>query len=298
MRTVLVTSRTVEAEDVVSFVLSGDDLAPWEPGAHIDVEIQPGLVRQYSLCGDPADRDSWRIAVLREVPGRGGSRYLHDHMPVRATVRVSEPRNNFPLLSAPNHIFVAGGIGITPLLPMLREAHDWVLYYGGRRRARMAFLGELARYGDRVRVLPEDEYGLLPLEEIFAASDAPVYCCGPEPLLAAAERLSPPGRLRVERFHPREVTAAPARDFDVLAAASGKTVRVASKQSILDALDTAGIPMPSSCREGTCGTCEVTVLDGEAEHRDSVLTQQERASGRTMMVCVSRARSPRLVLDV
>jgi len=295
MRTVRVTSRTVEAENVVSFVLSGEDLPRWEPGAHIDVEITPGLVRQYSLCGHGTD---WRIAVLREENGRGGSKHLHDHISAGDTLRVSEPRNNFPLMPAEKHIFVAGGIGITPLLPMLAKARDWTLYYGGRRRSRMAFLGELSRYGDRVRVLPENEHGLLPLADIFADSDAPVYCCGPEPLLAAAERLCPPERLRVERFHAREVAAEPARGFEVLASASGKTVRIGPGQSILDALDLAGVPMPSSCREGTCGTCETPVLEGEVEHLDSVLSEQERQAGKTMMVCVSRARSDRLVLDI
>lgn len=279
----------------MSFVLSGEDLPSWEPGAHIDVEIRSGLIRQYSLCGDDA---GWRIAVLREENGRGGSRYLHDHISVGDTLRVSEPRNNFPLIAAEKHIFVAGGIGITPLLPMLARARDWTLFYGGRHRSRMAFLAELARYGDRVRVLPEDEHGLLPLADIFADGDAPVYCCGPEPLLAAAERLCPPYRLRVERFHARELDAEPARGFEVLASASGKTVQVGAEQSILDALDLAGIPMPSSCREGTCGTCETPVLDGEVEHLDSVLSAQEREAGKTMMVCVSRARSNRLVLDI
>ncbi|HVW40141.1 MAG TPA: PDR/VanB family oxidoreductase [Amycolatopsis sp.] len=299
MRTVRVVSRTVEAEGVVSFVLGGGDLPGWEPGAHIDVEVRPGLIRQYSLCGDPGDPHHWRIAVLREEPGRGGSRYLHDHVSVGGALRVSEPRNNFPLIPAERHVFVAGGIGITPLLPMLARARDWTLFYGGRNRSRMAFLDELGRYGDRVRVLPEDEHGLLPLAEIFAASDGPVYCCGPEPLLAAAERLCQPGRLRVERFHPREIgEAGPAREFEVLASASGQTVRVGAGESILDALDAAGVPMPSSCREGTCGTCETTIVEGEVEHRDSVLSEQEREAGKSMMICVSRAKTPRLVLDV
>jgi ferredoxin-NADP reductase len=302
VRTVGVASKTVEAAGVVSFVLTGDGLPSWHPGAHVDVEVRPGMVRQYSLCGDPNERDRWRIAVLREDPGRGGSRYLHDEVSRSDRLRVSEPRNNFPLVPASEYVFVAGGIGITPLLPMLRRADaegaEWSLYYGGRRRERMAFLSELSGYGPRVRVLPEDEHGLLPLAEIFAASDAPVYCCGPEPLLAAAERLCPPGRLRVERFHPREATHETAQAFEVHASASAKTVPVGTGESILDALAAAGIMMPASCREGTCGTCETAVLDGEPDHRDSVLSEQERIEGKTMMVCVSRARSARLVLDL
>ncbi|MFD2419731.1 PDR/VanB family oxidoreductase [Amycolatopsis pigmentata] len=302
MRTVRVAAKTTEARDVVSFVLAGDGLPPWQPGAHVDVEVRPGMVRQYSLCGDPGERDRWRIAVLREDPGRGGSRHLHDAVSAGGSLRVSEPRNNFPLVPATAYVFVAGGIGITPLLPMLRRAEaegaDWTLYYGGRRRDRMAFLDELSVHGDRVRVLPEDEHGLLPLAEIFAASDAPVYCCGPEPLLAAAEQLCPPGRLRVERFHPRDAEYGPGQAFEVIASASGKTVRVGAEESILDVLDAAGVTMPSSCREGTCGTCETAVLEGEPDHRDSILSEEERADGKTMMVCVSRARSPRLVLDI
>lgn len=303
VRTVRVAAKTKAAEGVATFLLTGDDLPPWTPGAHIDVEIGPGLVRQYSLCGDPADRSSWRIAVLREEPGRGGSVHLHDHVRAGDSLRVGEPRNNFELVEAPEYVFVAGGIGITPLLPMLRDASvrgaHWTLSYGGRRRSRMAFLDELAAYGDRVRVLPEDEHGLLPLAEIFARGDAPVYCCGPEPLLAAAERVCRPGRLRIERFQPRaELETAPTLGFEVLASSSARTVRVDAGESILDALDAAGIPMPSSCREGTCGSCETAVLEGEVEHRDSVLTPAERSAGKTMMVCVSRARSARLVLDI
>lgn len=303
MRPVRVTSKTSEAPDVVSFVLSAAQLPRWTPGAHIDVEIRQGLFRQYSLCGDPAEAGQWRIAVLREDRGRGGSRHLHDEVGVGATVRVGDPRNNFPLVPAAGYLFVAGGIGITPILPMVREAHaagaDWTLYYGGRKRERMAFTGELAGYGERARFLPEDECGLLPLAEIVASADYPVYCCGPEPLLAAAERVCPPERLRLERFQPRaDVGEEPAREFEVLASASGRTVRVPPDESILEALDAVGVPVPSSCREGTCGTCETEVIDGEVDHRDSVLSERERASGKTMMVCVSRARSARLVLDL
>ncbi|WP_312867771.1 PDR/VanB family oxidoreductase [Amycolatopsis pithecellobii] len=296
-------AKSREAEGVVSFELSGDDLPSWSPGAHVDVGIGPGLVRQYSLCGAPGDRGRWRIAVLREETGRGGSRRLHDVIMPGDTLLVGQPRNNFPLEPAPGYVFVAGGIGITPLLPMIAEAErlgaEWTLYYGGRHRARMAFTDELARHGERVRVLPEDECGLLPLADIVAGSDHPVYCCGPEPLLAAAERVCPPRRLRLERFHPREITVTGReRESEVVASISGQTITVAPGESILDALDSAGVPMPSSCREGTCGTCETAVLEGEVEHRDSVLSDAERAAGKTMMVCVSRARSARLVLDV
>ena len=304
LMTLQVVARRVEAEDVVSFVLAapdGRELPEWTPGAHVDIEVQPGVLRQYSLCGDPADRARWRVAVLREDPGRGGSRHLHDRVFPGSDLWVGVPRNNFPLVDAGEYVFVAGGIGITPLLPMIRSAQaagaSWTLHYGGRTRGRMAFLEELAEHGDRVRVLPEDEHGLLPLTEILAGTACPVYCCGPEPLLDAVERVCT-GDLRVERFRPREVVGAVDTGFEVLAATTGKVVAVAASQSILDALSAAGIDMPSSCREGTCASCETVVLEGEIDHRDSVLSEEERATGKAMMPCVSRSHSPRLVLDI
>ncbi|WP_265579764.1 flavin reductase family protein [Streptomyces spongiae] len=192
---------------------------------------------------------------------------------------------------------------------MLRAAQergvDWALYYGGRWRERMVFLAELGDHGERVRVRPEDEHGLLPLAEILDAAGprTAVYACGPEPLLAAVERLwgeRSVGTLHIERFQPRpqKPAAVPDDGFDVRVASTGRTVRVGPGQSIMDALGSVGIEVPASCREGTCASCETTVLDGEVEHRDSVLSDEERATGATMMLCVSRATSPQLVLDL
>jgi ferredoxin-NADP reductase len=310
-----------EAAEVRSFELvdpAGGPLPEWAPGAHIDVLAPDAgtadsdgleMVRQYSLCGNPGDRHRYRIAVLREENGRGVSRFLHDSIKTGSRLLVRTPRNNFPLVTAPHYLFIAGGIGITPVLPMLRAAAgrgaDWELHYGGRRRERMAFLAELGGYGEGVRALPEDEHGLLPLAQILATAgpDTAVYCCGPEPLLAAVERLwgeRRTGTLHIERFQPRpqEPSAAPDREFEVRVASTGATVRVGPEQSIMDALGAAGFDIPSSCREGTCASCETTVLDGEVEHRDSVLTEDERVNGSTMMLCVSRAASPHLVLDL
>ena len=304
-----------EAAEVRSFELDDPDgwiLPEWPPGEHIDVlapDADPEMVRQYSLCGNPDDRRRYRIAVLREEDGRGASRFLHDRVEAGARLLVSAPRNNFPLVASPRYLFIAGGIGITPLLPMLRAAAargaHWELSYGGRRRDRMAFLAELDGHGERVRALPEDEHGLLPLAGILDAAGpgTAVYCCGPEPLLAAVERLwgeRRTGTLHIERFQPRpqEPAAAPDQEFEVRVASTGATVRVGAEQSIMDALGAAGIDVPSSCREGTCASCETTVLDGEVEHRDSVLTEDERVNGDTMMLCVSRAASPQLVLDL
>jgi ferredoxin-NADP reductase len=220
---------------------------------------------------------------------------------------VRGPRNNFPLLPAPRYLFVAGGIGITPILPMIGAADaagaDWRLLYGGRTRSSMAFREQLAAYGDRVAIRPQDETGLLDLAGFLGdrTPDTLVYCCGPEPLLAAAERhCADPGTLRVERFRPTEPAAEAGEGtaFEVVLARSGRTLSVPPGTSILEVVEAAGVQVLSSCREGTCGTCETDLLEGEAEHRDVLLTPDERAANESMMICVSRARCPRLVLDL
>ncbi|WP_369173933.1 2Fe-2S iron-sulfur cluster-binding protein [Streptomyces sp. R28] len=282
----------------------GEELPAWEPGAHIDVVLGPELERQYSLCGDPADRSAWRIAVLREPDGRGGSAHVHEQLGQGDKVRVRGPRNHFALRPAPRYRFIAGGIGITPILPMLAAAEaegaQWTLLYGGRTRRSMAFTEELSRYGDRVTVAPQDEAGLLDLASVL--DDVPestlVYCCGPGPLLDAVEARCPAGLLHVERFAPKEQEDGANTEFEVELAQSGKTLTVSPDVSVLDAVRAAGVEVLFSCTEGTCGTCETDVLDGTPEHRDSVLTQEEQESGETMMICVSRCRGKRLVLDL
>jgi ferredoxin-NADP reductase len=271
----------------------------------VDLRLAPGLVRQYSLCGDPADRRRWEVAVLREPDGRGGSRHVHERLAPGARLDVDGPRNHFELAGSPAYLFVAGGIGITPILPMISAAEAagarWRLLYGGRKRTSMAFLDRLAGYGDRVSVRPQDTGGLLDLSVLDRPRPGTlVYCCGPEPLLAAVEARCggwPPGALRVERFTSGDLSG-PERDFDVVLAGSGRTVRVPAGVSILKAVEEAGVPVLSSCREGTCGTCETGVLDGEPEHRDAVLTEAERAAGDVMMICVSRCRGERLTLEL
>jgi ferredoxin-NADP reductase len=305
----VVDRRETAADGVLLLTLRhplGEPLPAWEPGAHVDVALGPGLERQYSLCGDPADRARWRIAVLREKDGRGGSAYVHGRLRAGDEVRVRGPRNTFRLERAPRYRFVAGGIGITPILPMLAAAEEagaeWTLLYGGRTRAGMAFTEELARYGGRVTIAPEDESGLLDLASVL--DDVPpgtlVYCCGPGPLLDAVEERCPAGSLRVERFRPKEAGArAPAgAGFEVVLARSGRTVAVPPGVSVLDAVREAGVEVLYSCAEGTCGTCETEVVEGEPDHRDSVLTEEERAAGETMLICVSRCRGRRLVLDL
>ncbi|MDQ1065341.1 PDR/VanB family oxidoreductase [Streptomyces canus] len=312
--TLVVADRTLAADGVVSLTLRRPDggmLPAWAPGAHIDVLLDgdaDGLVRQYSLCGAPAERAVWQIAVLREPEGRGGSAYVHDHLREGSTVRVRGPRNNFPLRPANRHLFVAGGVGITPILPMVEAAEatgaDWSLLYGGRTRTSMAFLDRLAPHGDRVLVRPQDEYGLLDLAAHLGVpkEGTLVHACGPEPLLRAVQEQCvgwPPGTLGVERFAPVPTAGTgAAAAFELELARSGLTLTVPPDRSVLETVEEAGVTVDFSCREGTCGTCETDVLDGTPDHRDSLLTEDERAAGDTMLICVSRSCGPRLVLDL
>jgi ferredoxin-NADP reductase len=241
----------------------------------------------------------FQVAVLRQPAGRGGSRHVHS-LTEGSTVRIRGPRNHFPLVNASRYLFIAGGIGITPIVPMINavaaRGASWRLLYGGRTRSSMAFAGELqAQYGDRVVIRPQDETGLLDLDS-FLDPDAETYCCGPEPLLTAVEQRYP-ARLHVERFTPKAAEGGRSA-FEVELARSGRTLVVPEARSILETLEEAGITVLSSCREGTCGTCETGVVEGVPDHRDSVLDAAERAAGDVMMICVSRSRTPRLVLDL
>jgi ferredoxin-NADP reductase len=298
------------ADDCIALVLEKADagaLPAWEPGAHIDLILSDDLIRQYSLCGDPSDTHSWRVGILREADSRGGSSYLHEHVNVGTRLTAHGPRNHFPLIPSERYLFVAGGIGITPILSMIRAAEaagaQWTLLYGGRQRTSMAFVDELEKYGDRVVIRPQDEYGLLDLTGFLddAEQDTAVYCCGPEPLIAATEaacaRAALP--LHVERFAPKPiVNAAPNEEFEVVCTESGITVTVPADSTILKEVRKAGIEVLSSCSEGTCGTCETDVLDGTPDHRDSVLTPEERKAGESIMVCVSRCIGKRIVLGL
>lgn len=308
---VRVESKVQVADGVVTLALceiGGSPLPRWSPGAHVDLVLDGAPTRQYSLCGDPADPRRWRLGILRDADGGGGSRFVHDQLRAGETVRVRGPRNNFGLADSARYLFIAGGIGITPILPMIAAAQaaaaDWHLLYGGRCRASMAFLDELACYGDRVTVAPQDETGLLDLDAFLGSPrpDTLVYCCGPEPLLAAVEercRAWPPRSLRVERFSARPLTApVRAEGFEVELARSQVSLTVPPDRSILDVVEEAGIGVLSSCAEGTCGTCETAVLDGLPDHRDSVLTEDERRAGDCMMICVSRSCTARLVLNL
>jgi ferredoxin-NADP reductase len=300
------------AEGVVVLDLqdpSGAELPAWTPGAHIDLELRAGLVRQYSLCGDPHDRSVWRIAVLREPAGRGGSEHVHETLVEGRTVAVRGPRNNFPMVDSLRFLFIAGGIGITPILPMLIAAEavgaEWELHYGGRSRRSMAFLESLEEAtGNRITLHPQDEVGLIDLPAILGTPrpDTVVYTCGPEPLLKAVEQHCaawPEGSLHVERFSPKELGEPVLADsFEVELTLSGLTLTVPPDRSILDVVEEAGVQVLSSCQEGTCGTCETPVLAGEVDHRDSLLTPAEQAVNDTMFICVSRAACAKLVLEL
>jgi ferredoxin-NADP reductase len=307
----VVSDRRMLTPDVVALDLrsvDGADLPVWSAGAHLELHLDNGLSRQYSLCGDPADRRTWTVAVLREPDSRGGSSYIHDELRARIKVRGRGPRNNFALDPAEGYRFVAGGIGITPILPMIRAAEasgtPWTLLYGGRSLASMAFRDELAAYGDRVTLAPQDTCGLLDLATALAEPmpGQAVYGCGPEPLLTAIEDHCdthwPEGALHVERFRADLPDLAGAQPIEVELAQSGRTFTVPHDQSILQVLLDAGIDADASCEEGTCGTCEVMVLDGVPEHHDVVLTESERQAGDCMMICVSRAKTRCLKLDL
>lgn len=302
---------THEAIGVISLQLAAADgrpLPPWTPGAHIDLQLPDGLTRQYSLCGDK-DGATWRIAVLKQPLSRGGSRYLHDSVTAGDTILAAGPRNNFPLVDAERYLFIAGGIGITPILPMIADAsaraRPWTLVYGGRTRASMALLAAIAEHGSgHVQLVPHDEFGPIDLAQVLGgmAPGTHVYCCGPGALIDAVEAsclLWPPAGLHRERFA-AGARSASAEDgaFTVELALSGRTVKVSSEQSLLGALEEAGCTITNSCRAGICGTCLVRVLDGTPDHRDDLLSDEQRASASMILPCVSRSRSSHLVLEI
>jgi len=310
----VVSQRAVLADGVVTLSLedpTGRPLPGWTPGAHVDLMLSASLIRQYSLCGSPADTHSWRIGVLRDPQSRGGSDFVHDKLHAGSAVRVRGPRNHFPLVSAPRYQFIAGGIGITPVLPMIEAAEaagaQWHLAYGGRKRASMIFVEDLSAFGERVTIWPQDERGLLDLQGILgtARENTLVYCCGPEALLSAVEGACaswPAGALHVERFAAKPGADQPAsgalETFEVVCQRSGITVTVPADRSLFEVLEGAGVSVLGSCLEGVCGTCETGVIEGVPDHRDSVLSAGDQAGNDAMMVCVSRSLSDRLVLDL
>jgi ferredoxin-NADP reductase len=310
---------TPEADAVLSLSLrhpEGGDLPAWQPGAHIDLHLPSGRIRQYSLCGSPQNRGEYRIAVLREKAGRGGSAELHDLPLTGRQLLVRGPRNHFPLRDSLRYLFIAGGIGVTPILPMITElgpVRPWAMYYGGRSRASMAFAEQALRIGgDRVHIQPEDESGLLDVEGIVRTADVrtAIYCCGPQGLLDAVrdarQRVSPEASLYTERFTPGPAApaefpapgAAQDQPFRVELRRSGRTLLVPADRTLLEVIRDVVPDVPYSCEEGYCGTCETKVLGGRPDHRDEILSPEERVESKTMMICVGRALSETLVLDL
>ncbi|GAA1995695.1 oxidoreductase [Nakamurella flavida] len=303
-----------EAEGVVSITLGRDDASPlpgWEPGEHLDLHLREGRIRQYSLCGDPQDRTTWTVAVRLEPEGNGGSRHVHDGLRVGELVEITGPRQRFALRDAPGYLFVAGGIGITPLLPMVVRAArlglPWRLLYAGTRRSTLPFLDVLARYGDQVQVFatregaPLDLATTLPTALADLPAGSPVYCCGPDRMLDAVTGLVGPGSLVSERFRPTLIAPPPdalAGGFEVEVGAGGQVLVVSPDDAMIDVLLDAGVDIEYSCREGICGTCETGVLAGVPDHRDNVLTEAERAAGTLVFPCVSRSLTARLTLDL
>jgi ferredoxin-NADP reductase len=312
MTMMTVADRRVIAHDVVELTLTradGEPVPAWEPGSHLELTLPGGAIRQYSVCGDRTDRSRLTIAVLREANGRGGSRDVWDNLGVGEQLAVEGPRNQFKLRAAGEYLFIAGGIGITPIIAMMREARtDGVamkLWYGGRTRTSMAYAAELeAEFGADVMLVPEDVHGLINLRAVLAEPrpDCLVYACGPESLLSAvASNMAgwPAGALSVERFVPVQATAEELRgDSFVIVCNDGRRVPVPSGTSALEALRQNGFQLKSSCEGGTCGTCEVRVLAGVPDHRDDVLSDEEQAENDAMMICVSRSLNPEIRLDV
>ena len=308
---VLVKSITCEAEDVISLDLRPVGEAPlpaFTAGAHIELQLRNGLPRNYSLANPQHERHRYYVTVQKDAASRGGSLFIHEQVRAGDILRISPPRNNFTLTEDAAHsVLIAGGIGITPIWCMIQRLNalgrSWRLIYATRTRRRAAFLDDVLAFGNvHLHVDDESAGAFIDLDVVIrdAPSDTHFYCCGPLPMLAAFERAT--AAVPAEQVHVEYFTAKGPIDadggFDVVLARSGRTVFVPEHSTILDALLAAGIDVGHSCLEGVCGTCETKIIEGIPDHRDVVLTAQERASNRTMMICCSGSKSGRLVLDL
>lgn len=311
LRRVKVVSVGHPAIDVMTFELEavdGRSLAPFTPGAHIDVQIPGGPVRQYSLCGKAVSTGPYAIAVKKEPDSRGGSIGMHERIEPGAVLSIGGPRNHFPLAPGRHpHLFIAGGIGITPLTAMISEldaeGQEWALHYCARSEKHAAFYTEL------VKLAPQRVHAHFSAEPVLdvgalirsQSSDTHIYCCGPKGLMNAVADATaswPADRVHFEWFTAPDIDTGPNTAFEIELARSGTVLEVQPHQTILEVLREHGIEVQSVCEEGVCGTCETVVLAGEPEHRDALLSPEERAANKTMMICVSRAKGARLVLDL
>jgi vanillate O-demethylase ferredoxin subunit len=311
-----VVRKTIEATDIVSLELApaGDEpFPPFTAGAHIDVDLGDGLVRQYSLCNSPLECDRYVIAVKREAQSRGGSVAVHDRVQVGDTVTISPPRNHFPLASsATRHLFLAGGIGITPFMAMIESARAsgaaFHLHYFARSEAHAAFSVPLtdpaisASVSRHIGVEPAQLRVFLRRTLWKYVPGTHLYVCGPAPFIDAVMAASagwPAGTVHREYFANAAVRDAPlGRPCTIRLAKSGREIGVSAEQTVVQALKDAGVSVPTSCEQGVCGTCVVDLVDGEPDHRDAYLTEEERTAGRLFVPCVSRAISSVLTLDL
>ena len=287
----------------------GASLPAVSPGAHVDVHLANGITRSYSLLHADAAPERYVVGVKLDPNSRGGSRYMHEQLRVGTLVALSQPRNHFPLKEDAAHtVLIAGGIGITPVLCMARQLErlgaSWELWYASRSRADLAFLPELAQFGQRVRLHIDDEaHAVLDMAAIVKAAPAHAhfYCCGPGPMLTAYEAAASsrtPDTVHLERFGATKMPSTSGEGFVVQLARTGVELHVPMQSTLLAVLTDNGISIDSSCEAGICGCCEIGVLDGEVDHRDDVLTPAQRAGNKSMMACCSRAKNGRLVLDL
>ncbi|HJQ16546.1 MAG TPA: PDR/VanB family oxidoreductase [Allosphingosinicella sp.] len=306
----------LEAENILSFKLRPMDPALPEridPGSHVDVHLPNGMMRSYSLSNGPEHQRVYRLTVARDANSRGGSTYMHDTLRVGQVLEISKPRNNFSLAEqAAMSVFIAGGIGVTPFIPMIARLNElgrpWRMHYCVRSRDRAALVEEIERLAasGSGALVPnyDDEAGILDLAATLASlsADAHVYCCGPTVMLdafrAGAKNAGIPSDHVHFEYFSSEVESATDGGFVVALRKSGAEITVKPGQTILQALIEYGLNIPYSCEEGICGACETPVIDGVPDHRDMILSDQEKKESKTMMVCCSGSKSPRLVLDL
>ena len=303
-------SITYEAKDVLLFELiplHGQKLQPFSAGSHIDVYLPNGLIRQYSLCNSPLENNRYVLGVKRDPQSRGGSNCMHDVLKVGSELKISVPRNNFPLCQEASHsVLIAGGIGITPLISMAHELSaknaSWHLFCSFKNRSEVALSGQFESSKVHLHIDDESQSEFLNVASILA--NAPqgshFYCCGPEPMLNHFIELSKAidaSRIHFEFFKP-VATKLSGDGFEVNLHQTKKRFYVRPDQTILQVLQKNGISAPGSCEQGICGTCETPVLDGIPDHRDSLLSVEEKSTNKVMMICCSRSLSPSITLDL
>jgi len=315
--TVKVTAKRREAADIYSYELAdpqGRTLPPFSAGAHVDVEVREGLVRQYSLCNPPNENHRYLIAILLDPKSRGGSIAMHEHIKEGDLIRISEPKNHFPLaVAAKRTLLFAGGIGVTPILCMAERLAqlnaDFEMHYCSRSADRMAFAERIrnSNYSKQVVFHYDDGPDAQKLEaaKLLAKPEPNVhlYVCGPTGFMSwildtAAEKRWPEAQVHREYFVAPEQTAGVAGEFEVQIASTGKVFVIPADKPITEVLLSHGVEIPMSCEQGVCGTCITRVLEGEPEHLDAFLTNEERAKNDQMLPCCSRSRGRKLVLEL